>query len=300
MGELVPIEVDLFKLFDVDNSGALSRRQLRQLLGLVRTKVKASEEMADDDVPGMDEMLAVLDSKGDGQVSLEEWKANMPDAFKKGLQKLGPAVLQIAQSSSAKGKGSQVKMATDDYRGRQDEAYRKKLSEKKKTASMHDVKVHRAAAESGEVAVEIELFRIYDIDGSGALSRGQLRQLLGLVRTAGQKSELFGGVGVPMPGTEEMMKELDSKGDGQVSLEEWTQNMPEAFRKGVRGLGPSILKVAGSAAAKGGGKGGVLMGGGRSRAEDARAYEKLLAEKEVLKQGFAVEMYAAAAKNGEH
>ena len=91
------IEVELFTMFDVDDSGALSRKQLRQLLGHVRAKMgKGDKNTVSMQVPGMEEMLSVLDSGGDGQVSLEECERTSTAFYSDPGSETWSAVLSMA------------------------------------------------------------------------------------------------------------------------------------------------------------------------------------------------------------
>ena len=110
-------------------------------------------------------------------------------------------------------------------------------------------------AESGEHAVEVDLFKIYDLDGDGLLSLDEIRSMLRIVRDAWAQSAHFTD-NVSMPGAQELLETLDSPGtaharveksaDGKVSMEEWLKNMPHGFRKALRQLGPDLLDMADS------------------------------------------------------
>jgi hypothetical protein len=49
----------------------------------------------------------------------------------------------------------------------------------------------------------------------------------------------------------EMMARLDADGDGEVSLLEWGESMPDEFRRSLRGFGPGLLESAGGRTAQG-------------------------------------------------
>ena len=73
--------------------------------------------------------MAKLDEDGDGDVTLDEWKAKMPDELREALRSLGPdAVLSSRTTAAALGKGAasgRGKVATRDDRGKVRNAARK-------------------------------------------------------------------------------------------------------------------------------------------------------------------------------
>ena len=299
------VEVDLFKIYDTDSSGELSAREIRQMLGLVRTAwEKSSLSTNGVSMPGAKEMMAILDSSGDGEVSLSEWVENMPESFQQGMRKLGPDLLHAANGDpKTKKKAGHGKFDSHDHRAKEKREHKAKMEHKKKSRGTASVAMHTDAHRKGERAIEIDLFTMFDADGSGTLSKRELRQMLGLVRTAMAKGDKRHPP-MRVPGMEEMLGTLDSNGadagDGEVSLEEWTQNMPEEFRRGVRALGPSVLKVAQNTKAKSASQGGIKMSDADHRGKDLQNFKTLLAEKDMLKNHYAVEVYAEAARNGEH
>eukprot|EP01052_Picozoa_sp_SAG31_P049227 SAG31_NODE_10674_length_1111_cov_1.481225_2_plen_106_part_00 len=69
---------------------------------------------------------------------------------------------------------------------------------------------------------------------------------------------------------------------------------------GCSALGPSVLQVAQTTKAKGGGRGGIQISGEDGRGKARREYEAAVASKSATKGGYAVAVYAEAAKAGEH
>ena len=82
-------------------------------------------------------------------------------------------MLKVAQSAIGKvGRGK--KFSSSDYRGKQLREHESKLEEKKLGSGSYAVAVYADAAKIGEHAVEIDLFKLYDIDRNGQLSATQV------------------------------------------------------------------------------------------------------------------------------
>ena len=264
------VEIDLFRMYDVDHSGSLSNRELRRALALVRAPPRPSESPLhlinllppqvrsldkNGDIPGLDAMLAELDKDGDGQVTLDEWVDHMPADFKSGLRKAGHKALHIQYGASHLTQSS-GKFNAYDHKAADRKRHAASTAAKKKTAHMYSAKSHTDAMKKGETAVEIDLFRMYDVDHSGSLSNRELRRALALVRAPPRPSEsplhLINLLppqvrsldkNGDIPGLDAMLAELDKDGDGQVTLDEWVDHMPADFKSGLRKAGHKALHI---------------------------------------------------------
>ena len=266
------VEIDLFRMYDVDHSGSLSNRELRRALALVRAPPRPSESPLhlinllppqvrsldkNGDIPGLDAMLAELDKDGDGQVTLDEWVDHMPADFKSGLRKAGHKALHIQYGAThTKLTQSSGKFNAYDHKAADRKRHAASTAAKKKTAHMYSAKSHTDAMKKGETAVEIDLFRMYDVDHSGSLSNRELRRALALVRAPPRPSEsplhLINLLppqvrsldkNGDIPGLDAMLAELDKDGDGQVTLDEWVDHMPADFKSGLRKAGHKALHI---------------------------------------------------------
>eukprot|EP01052_Picozoa_sp_SAG31_P034424 SAG31_NODE_4021_length_3659_cov_1.569382_1_plen_466_part_00 len=144
---------------------------------------------------------------------------------------------------------------------------------KKRVAHLYENKHHLEAARSGQSAVEIDLFKMYDVDHSGTLSARELRRALGLVRALDKKSEI--------PGIEDIMAKLDADGDGEVTLAEWQELMPEDFKAGLRKLGHKALRISTDST---GIKGRGQMATADHRGQERAAYEEKIRKKKMLQR----------------
>ena len=201
-------------------------------------------------------MLEQLDKNGDGLVSLDEW-CDMPEEFRKGLRSLGASVLKLAQGAThTKLTQSSGKFNAYDHKAADRKRHVASTAAKKKTAHMYSAKSHTDAMKKGETAVEIDLFRMYDVDHSGSLSNRELRRALALVRAPPRPSErpldLINLLppqvrsldkNGDIPGLDAMLAELDKDGDGQVTLDEWVDHMPADFKSGLRKAGHKALHI---------------------------------------------------------
>jgi Ca2+-binding EF-hand superfamily protein len=199
-GKMVAMEMQLFMMYDDDNSGTLTKSELRHALAMVRTvavrqsiaegkhgKVgalrTASHGLAIDshrgDIPGMNEMLAELDGDGDGEVTMEEWLHSMPESLKAGLRRLDPDVLKMQMTSAAKTGSDHANMRKADLRGQELARFKEKQRINRK-AQRHDSIVggHVRAAHDSRVLDTVSIFREFDHDGSGSLTVRELRHAL--------------------------------------------------------------------------------------------------------------------------
>lgn len=127
----------------------------------------------------------------------------MPNEFKQGLRKLGPSVLSSQTTAGAletQQKGG--KMIMSDARGKELREYQAKVAKKQASRKAYDSKLFTKAARSGQVAYEIQLFHQFDNDGSGSLSKRELRRAMN-----GIKKDISSAVVPVMDG---MLDRMDS------------------------------------------------------------------------------------------
>ena len=179
------VEIDLFSHFDSDGSGSLSRKELRRALQGVKKELQRTDPHV---MASLDEELAKLDTDGDGEIELAEFVNNVPDRLRAALRAAGPKILATQQSSSGAKSSANTRFATGDERGKDMRRHNQRLKDKKKVSSAYSASNHTKAARTGAFAVEISLFREFDVDYSGTLTGKELRGALNMVRTRLQKA----------------------------------------------------------------------------------------------------------------
>ena len=111
-------------------------------------------------------------------------------------------------------------------------------------------------------AYEIDLFHLFDTDGSGTLSRRELRRAMAGIKPKIDKSlhHLFEGI----------YRQLYEDGDGEVDITEWTERLPNELRDDIRRKGAELTAVQTSVRAKGAG----VATGGKISQENQRDKEQ--------------------------
>lgn len=220
--------------------------------------------------------MAKLDEDGDGNITLAEWQAKLPDELRDALRALGPsAVLSDRTTATALGKGASAgrgKIAMKDERGKDLAMHRAAVSKTRSSRKMHDASFHVKAAKKGEKAVEIDIFHQFDNDGSGTLSRRELRRALN-----GIKKHLDPVAVAQMAG---ILGKLDEDGDGEVNIVEWDAKLPEDLRRAIRKAGEKLTAVQLSGKALGA-KGSVHIATERARQKEIEDHSKRVAAAKV-------------------
>jgi Ca2+-binding EF-hand superfamily protein len=283
------VEVDLFRQYDVDHSGSLSKKEIRRALAPLRKERPG--------IPGMEDVLRMLDADDLLEVDLFEWQQRMPADFRDAIRARGPEVLRTQVSVSHACQAGSASFSRANARAEEHAEFLAKVAFKKKSVAAYSTDAHAKAAAQGETAVEVDLFLAFDADGGGALDNRELRRMLALIRTK------FGtGAGQPpIPGLQEMLAKLDADGDGEVTLQEWGERMPAAFRKALRAMGDDLLRAAGDTrAGTGTGTGGTgRLGGAGERAKEAAEYEARRREAKRSAAAYSADVHARAAAKGE-
>ena len=131
------------------------------------------------DIPGLDEMLGIFDGDGDGEVEMPEWLARMPIEFRASVRKLG---LELLQGKAPK--TGNAKFAAEDSRGQNQREWQEQRDQNRKNQRDDSiVGGHIASIHSKKLDTQ-SLFREYDTDMSGNLTKRELRQALGSLRVA--------------------------------------------------------------------------------------------------------------------
>jgi hypothetical protein len=86
----------------------------------------------------------------------------------------GPKLVATQGSIKGKGQSHAVRIATEDRRGKDIREHGRLIAANKKHGKAMNSKHHIAAAQEGGHAVEVDLFREFDVDGSGSLT-GKVR-----------------------------------------------------------------------------------------------------------------------------
>eukprot|EP01051_Picozoa_sp_SAG22_P009574 SAG22_NODE_806_length_7087_cov_11.682885_4_plen_938_part_00 len=221
-------EIDLFHLFDTDGSGTLSARELKLALGLIKPRICKSLHAT------FAGMLDVLDADGDGEITVSEWQARLPAALRAEIRLKGEDLVGVQTGSMAQVSKSGVgRIVNGREREKEHEEWKVKMLHKTKSSHLFDAAHHIAAAGQGQTAHEIDLFNLFDIDGSGTLSKRELRKALAGVKPSIDKTlhPLFEG----------LVEKLDKDGDGEVDVHEWQEMLPKKLRDDIRLKGESLL-----------------------------------------------------------
>jgi Ca2+-binding EF-hand superfamily protein len=217
------VGVLVFKQIDTNGSGTVEKGELKRMLnGLPKTKPKEGVKF----VP-FDELLATLDSDSSGDVDLEEWLTNLDklEGLKTAMESvLDPDTGRLTTYRSyadqmAKEMGAIKKL---EKSGGDEEAIQKK----KDSVARFKENGHKPSA-------GVLVFDQIDVDGSGAIDRGELQTLLNKLP---RKKPAPGVEFVPF---EDMIKTFDADGNGTIEIDEWLNNLQKL--PGIRMAIESVL-----------------------------------------------------------
>jgi len=203
------VGVLVFKQIDTNGSGTVEKNELKRMLtGLPKTKPKEGVKF----VP-FEELLATLDSDSSGDVDLEEWLTNLDklEGLKTAMESvLDPDTGRLTTYRSyadqmAKEMGAIKKL---EKSGGDEEAIQKKKDS-----------VARFKENGYKPSAGVLVFDQIDVDGSGAIDRGELQTLLNKLP---RKKPAPGVEFVPF---EDMIKTFDADGNGTIELDEWLNNL---------------------------------------------------------------------------
>lgn len=215
---------EVFNKFDANGDGKLSKKELASALkGLPKTKPK--KVLPGTKYQSVDDMVAALDSDGDGLIDLEEWLINLKDC--PGLAAALTENVEVATGPVAAEEIVAFKAEdfTDDHKAaalkiqtmQRAKAQRAEVQKRKAEGSLPGQQSARQVAEWG-----MAIFQQMDTNGDGRISKKELAAVLAkLPKTKPKKT-----VGsAKFQSLEEMMQSLDSDGDGSLELAEWLDNL---------------------------------------------------------------------------
>jgi Ca2+-binding EF-hand superfamily protein len=215
----------VFKQIDTNGSGTVERKELQRMLrGLPKTKPKEGVKF----VP-FDDMIAIFDSDGSGDIDLEEWVTNLDKL--EGLKAAMESVLDpdTGRLTTYRSFGDQMAKEMGQIKkleksgGDADEIQKKK-------DSVEGFKKNGYKPTAG-----VLVFDQIDVDASGSIDRQELKDLLSKLPRK-----------KPAPGVEfvkfeDMIKIFDSDSSGTIELEEWLNNLQKL--PGLRMAIDSVLDV---------------------------------------------------------
>jgi len=218
----------------VDRSNSIDRKELGRLLKALPKKKPA---------PGVkfvpfDELVAKLDTDGDGVVDLDEWLHNLEKlpGLRMAIQAgMDPETGKIRNYRSLEDQLAKLKAEVVDLERKcwAGEDVLDKLTEKRAS-------VKKLVDKGVKPSPGVLTFNQIDIDGSGSIDRKELGRLLKALPDT-----------TPPPGlehlpTEEMLTRLDANGDGIIDLDEWLHNLeklPQLYVTLIGAMDPDTGKV---------------------------------------------------------
>jgi Ca2+-binding EF-hand superfamily protein len=212
----------LFDQIDCDHSGKVTKKELQRMLkSLPRKKpVAPAEGWPNGEAPKFvpfEEMASTLDSDGDGDVSLDEWLANL--AKLPGLKAAIDGAVDPATGRISTYQSLEARLDVLVTRAAPLEAALAEGAEAGEDLASLRKQIAKLRATVGSAGVAV--FRQFDADGSGKIDRAELlcalKQLPAPVMPEGE-------AGPTMPWAlqiEEMVAALDVDGDGVIDQDEW-------------------------------------------------------------------------------
>ena len=214
--------VILFDQMDSDHGGSVDRDELRRFLCALPRR----------GAPPFEHALDALDGDGDGEITLDEWLAN--------LAKLPALEQAIAAGLDEKGKirgyaslETRLEEVTDETA-----ALEKTLAKSADAAAAfaalpEETRVwlerrrgERARLEAAVGSVGSRVFRQIDRDGSGKIDRAELIGLLKALHKNTRRSGSLDDEGAGLS-LDEILGRLDVDGDGLIDEDEWLANLGE-------------------------------------------------------------------------
>lgn len=217
--------VIVFSQIDCDHSGAISRKELtRMLQSIPRSKpLPPPEGWPDGKAPPfvpIEKMVEILDTDGDGQISLDEWLENLgklPALEASIKQNVDPATGKLAKYQSLEARLDQLTTQIAELEAAGDaldDAGKEKLAKKTKQAE----KLRTTVGTAG-----VAVFRQIDADGSGKIDRAELLKILkdlpGIDGGAAVIKDVEGAAASEP--VDVVLAALDVDGDGVIDVDEW-------------------------------------------------------------------------------
>ncbi|XP_033736505.1 calmodulin-like [Pecten maximus] len=183
-----------FKVFDKDGNGFISATELRHVMTNLGEKLTEAE---------VDEMILEADLDGDGQINFEEFREAFSLFDKDGdgsipTAELGTVLRALGQNPSASELKQMINEVDQDGDGTVD--FPEFL-----------VLLVRKMKEAGGETEMREAFRVFDRDGNGMITAAELRNAMYNLGEKLTDEEI-----------DEMIKEADMDGDGQLNYQEFT------------------------------------------------------------------------------
>lgn len=207
----------VFDQIDADHSGSVSRAELKRLLHSLPRKKPVPppggwpDGVAPEFVP-FEKMLSILDSDGDGVISMDEWLDNLEKlpGLKAAIEgAVDPATGRIAGYVSLERQLELLLAEAEERRaaGAPDD-----------DARLVAIAAEAAGLQSAVGTVGLSVFRQLDQDGSGKIDRDELLRLLKQLPREDAAAEAALDV-------DEVMQALDYDGDGVIDEIEWVTQL---------------------------------------------------------------------------
>jgi Ca2+-binding EF-hand superfamily protein len=217
---------NVFKQFDTDKDGRLSKKEMaRALRSLPKKKPKSAPPGAK--FMSVDELMAAMDSDDNGTIDLQEWVDNLAScaglaaAIAENVNEAGEIpTFRSFEQQQAKCKAEVLELETKESRTEEDDTL---LTDLKLQIENLQAKIEEAAANQLKLNEwGRSTFEQFDTDKNGQLSPQELATALKALPRRKPKNIPPGSKFMSI---EEMMDAMDADGDGAIDVDEWLSRL---------------------------------------------------------------------------
>jgi Ca2+-binding EF-hand superfamily protein len=218
--------LSVFKQFDTSKDGKISTKELaRALKSLPKKKPEAMPEGAK--FQGVDEMIAAMDTDGDGEIDEKEWLeilakcAGLAAALAENVNAAG-RVASFRSFEEQKAKREREVKALEAKEARTEEE-EKELVEYKRQVESLAKKIEEAYGNQLRLAAwGASVFHQFDTDHDQKLTNKELSRAL---KSLPKTRPTYMPPGTKFMSVDEMLAAMDTDGDGCIDEKEWLENL---------------------------------------------------------------------------